>query len=317
MAEVKTTLRSLAKELGVAPSTVLRALTAHPNVTANLRHKVIALAKKRHYHLPERYKNLIAVIIPGYSFNSYSGLIASALMKELTCRQLHGEILSEKDLEVIHDKLYSGAISIVWDPSLGKRWPTEYSVPLVVINSVGNLHEGIYRIASDEKQGIRLGLNQLYIHGCRRIVMVTPKVADSCTTLLRLKVFNEFCQEKRLADSFHEEYTSGNTFDEITENIINRKADAVFAACEGYGYTLLFNLVRRGKKIPQDISILALDEPEFSAYTLPPLTAIAQDFDMLAHQAVNLLLSRFNDQPVPPEILVPYHFISRESIRIN
>ena len=86
MKKTKVTLRSLAQELGIAPATVLRALTNHPNVTQGLRRRVIALAQKYHYQLPEHYKKLVAVVIPGFEFEGYTGLLLSSLMKELSGR---------------------------------------------------------------------------------------------------------------------------------------------------------------------------------------------------------------------------------------
>ena len=100
MKKTKVTLRSLAQELGIAPATVLRALTNHPNVTQGLRRRVIALAQKYHYQLPEHYKKLVAVVIPGFEFEGYTGLLLSSLMKELSQNQFHGEIISDCDLAV-------------------------------------------------------------------------------------------------------------------------------------------------------------------------------------------------------------------------
>ena len=64
MKKTKVTLRSLARELEIAPATVLRALTNHPNVTLGLRRRVIALEQKHRYQLPEHYKKLVDVFFP-------------------------------------------------------------------------------------------------------------------------------------------------------------------------------------------------------------------------------------------------------------
>ena len=315
MKKTKVTLRSLARELEIAPATVLRALTNHPNVTLGLRRRVIALAQKHRYQLPEHYKKLVAVIIPGFSFEGYTGLLLSSLMKELSANQLHGEIISDCDLEVLQDHVYAGVISIVWTAGLEKQWPEEHATPLVVLNAASNPREGIYQVTSDEKQGITLGLEHLYNKGRRRIVFVSSPLSNNLNARTRVEVFHEFCRKKRIsAGSSHEEQTPTYGLDAIADNIIRKKADAVFVASETYAPQLLFQLSRHGVRIPDDLSMLAQEYHAVTPFTIPPLTALSQNFDELARQSVRLLLRRIHRQPSPAEILVPYHFIERESI---
>ncbi len=315
MKKNKTTLRSLAAELGIAPATVLRALTDHPNVTQKLRRRIISQAQKHNYQLPEHYKKLVAIIIPGFSFEGYTGLLLSSLMKELSANHFHGEIISECDLEVLQDHVYAGVISIVWTAGLEKQWPEEHATPLVVLNAASNPREGIYQVTSDEKQGITLGLEHLYSKGRRRIAFVSSPLQSNLNAQKRVDAFHGFCRKKKIsADSFHEEQTSQHKLYAIADNIIRKKADAVFVASETYAPELLFRLTRNGIRIPDDISMLALEYHAVSSFTCPPLTALTQDFDELARQSVRLLLRRIHHQPSPAEILVPYRFIERESI---
>ena len=315
MKKSKATLRSLAMELGIAPATVLRALTNHPNVTQKLRRRIIALAQKHNYQLPEHYKKMVAVIIPGFEFEGYLGLLLSSLMKELSANHLHGEIISDCDQEILQDHVYAGVISIVWTAGLERQWPKEHATPLVVLNATPNPREGIYLVTSDEKQGITLGLEHLYSKDRRRIAFVSSPQQNNLNAQKRLDAFYDFCRKKEIfAGSFHEELTSPHKLYAIADNIIRKKADAVFVACETYAPELLFRLIRNGIRIPDDISMLALEYHAVSSFTIPPLTALAQNFDGLARESVQLLLQRIHHQQSPAVILVPYRFIERESI---
>ena len=236
-------------------------------------------------------------------------------MKELSANHFHGEIISECDLEVLQDHVYAGVISIVWTAGLEKQWPEEHATPLVVLNAASNPREGIYQVTSDEKQGITLGLEHLYSKGRRRIAFVTSPLQSNLNAQKRVDAFHGFCRKKKIsAESFLEERTPTCDLDRIADNIIQKKANAVFVACETYAPKLLFHLSRNGIRIPADISMLALEYHGISAFTTPPLTTLTQDFAELARQAVLLLLNCIHRQPSPAEILVPYQFIERESI---
>ncbi len=311
----KVTLRSLGAELGVAPATVLRALNNHPSVTMDLRRRIVELAQRRHYALPVHYKKRVAVVIPGFSFEGYTGIILSSLGRELDSNGFQTEILSVSNLEALHDQFYAGVISTVWTAGLEKRWPQEHSVPLVALNAMSNFREGIYRVTSDEKQGIMEGMERLYRAGRRRIAFVSTPLDSNINAEKRVEVFHDFCRSRRISESsFHEEMHVGYELEAIAESIIGKKADAVFAACESFAPKLLFLFSRRGIRVPDDLSLLALENPAITPYTIPPLTALTQDFHELARQCVRLLSDQINRKTGVREILVPYRFIERESI---
>ena len=183
------------------------------------------------------------------------------------------------------------------------------------MNATSNPREGVCQVTSDEKQGITLGLEHLYNKGRRRIAFISSQLNCSLNARKRVEAFHEFCRKKKIsAGSFHEEQTPDYDLDVIADNIIRKKADAVFAAGETYAPHLLFRLSRHGIRIPDDLSMLALEYHAVTPFTIPPLTALTQDFNELARQSVRLLLRRIHHQPSPAEILVPYHFIERESI---
>lgn len=315
MAGKKVTLRSMGAELGVAPATVLRALNNHPSVTMALRRRIVELAQRRHYSLPVHYKKRVAVVIPGFSFEAYTGMILSSLGRELDSSGYQTEIISVSSLEALYDQFYAGVISTVWTAGLEKRWPQEHSVPLVVLNAMSNFREGIYRVTSDEKQGIMKGMDFLYCAGRRRIAFVSTPLNSNINAEKRVEAFHDFCRSRRISgSSFHEEMRVGYELKEIAEDIVRKKADAVFAACESFAPKLLFLLSRRGVRVPDDLSLLAMENPAVTPYTIPPLTALVQDFDELARQCVRLLSDQINRKPGVREILVPYRFIERESV---
>ena len=82
MKKSRTTITDLAKELGISPSTVSRALNNHPAISERTRKAVVKLARKKNYqpnllalHLLQKKTNTIGVIVPEISSYFISSII--------------------------------------------------------------------------------------------------------------------------------------------------------------------------------------------------------------------------------------------------
>jgi DNA-binding LacI/PurR family transcriptional regulator len=90
---------------------------------------------------------------------------------------------------------------------------------------------------------------------------------------------------------------------------------AVFAANDHLALGILRALHERGRRVPEDVSIVGFDDVPEAAYYIPPLTTVRPDFDAAATAALDLLLtqiragSRGHERRVLPPTL-----ISRDSV---
>lgn len=71
-----------------------------------------------------------------------------------------------------------------------------------------------------------------------------------------------------------------------------------------------------GLRIPEDISMVGFDDAPESAYYMPPLTTIKQDYDALGYQSVHYLVELINNRQTPTHqrVLMP-QLIVRQSTR--
>jgi DNA-binding LacI/PurR family transcriptional regulator len=76
--------------------------------------------------------------------------------------------------------------------------------------------------------------------------------------------------------------------------ILARMADvtAVFAANDHLALGLLRALHERGRRVPDDISVVGFDDVPEAAYFIPPLTTVRPDFDAVAAASIDLLLAQ-------------------------
>ena len=65
---------------------------------------------------------------------------------------------------------------------------------------------------------------------------------------------------------------------------------AVFCANDPMALGLLRALSEQGRRVPEDVSVVGFDDIPESAYFLPPLTTVRQDFGELGRRALDALV---------------------------
>jgi DNA-binding LacI/PurR family transcriptional regulator len=90
---------------------------------------------------------------------------------------------------------------------------------------------------------------------------------------------------------------------------------AVFAANDHLALGILRALHQRGRRSPEDVSLVGFDDVPEAAYFIPPLTTIRPDFDAVATASLDLLLAqiRSGHRLGDRRVLTPT-LISRDSV---
>jgi DNA-binding LacI/PurR family transcriptional regulator len=89
---------------------------------------------------------------------------------------------------------------------------------------------------------------------------------------------------------------------------------AVFCGNDHMALGLLRALSELGRRVPTDVSVVGFDDIPESAYFLPPLTTVRQDFGELGRRALDTLVELINGRPTPrPCLRIPPHLLARAS----
>lgn len=90
---------------------------------------------------------------------------------------------------------------------------------------------------------------------------------------------------------------------------------AIFAANDHLAVGILRALHERGRRVPEDVSLVGFDDVPEAAYFVPPLTTVRPDFDAVAAASLDLLLAQIRDggRHGARRILTPT-LISRDSV---
>jgi DNA-binding LacI/PurR family transcriptional regulator len=90
---------------------------------------------------------------------------------------------------------------------------------------------------------------------------------------------------------------------------------AVFAANDHIALGILKALRERGRRVPEDLSIVGFDDIPEAEYFVPPLTTIRPDFAAVARGALELLLSQLKGgSPMPVWRPVAPTLVERHSV---
>ena len=94
---------------------------------------------------------------------------------------------------------------------------------------------------------------------------------------------------------------------------MTRAVTAIFAANDQTALGVIRALHDAGRRVPEDVSVVGFDDTPESAYFLPPLTTIRQDFGEVGRRCVELLLTLADGDPVERHVVVPAELVVRES----
>ena len=307
----KITIQKLAAELSISRSTVHRALAGLPDVRPELRRKILKEAQKRGYILPRPRKHNVAVIVSSFRFFGYTEYLLNELESEFHRRGFLIQLITDRDIDLLGNCMFDGIISLVWIQGLEKILPQKFSKPIITINAASNMLEMIPVIMSDP-HGIRLGLDYLHSRGCRKIFYVSALTENVPDAALRLEEFRKFCLETgQDFESLHQEGLS----EDVIPMILQTKPDACFCASETSTVPIGIQLKKAGLRIPEDISLMGLDDESRSECFSPPITVIRQNFKQIAKTAVETMYQEIVNNIPPACAAIPFQLIERESVR--
>ena len=310
----KISIRKLAAELDLAPSTVHRALSGHPSVGLDTRRRVLRASMRNGYHLPVHDKGNIAIIVPSFSFSGYLECLLPPLEAQFHRRGFRLMLISEPDIAMLGDRMFDGIVSLVWKEGLEKQLPQSIAAPIIILNGAANAMENIPRVMSDPK-GIRQALEYLRSRGCRRIFYISTVTDRAPDAAERLDEFRKFCLETgQDCEALHLKLR-WHEIEEKFPAVLQADPDACFCASESFSVKVGQLLKAAGKRIPEDVSLMGLEDHHANACFTPPITAIRQDFEQIAEMAASQIVSACQKKIPPRGGLIPFKLIERQSVR--
>jgi DNA-binding LacI/PurR family transcriptional regulator len=103
-------------------------------------------------------------------------------------------------------------------------------------------------------------------------------------------------------------YQAGQVLSQIPD------ARAIFVANDHMALGLLRALHDRGRRVPEEVAVVGFDDTPESAYFIPPLTTVRQDFQRVGRAAVQLLVGQLTGGKSRPEqVVIDPELVCRQS----
>jgi DNA-binding LacI/PurR family transcriptional regulator len=96
--------------------------------------------------------------------------------------------------------------------------------------------------------------------------------------------------------------------------LIDSQSTAVFCANDQMALGLIHALVSQGRDVPNDVSVIGFDDIPEAAHSLPPLTTVHQDFEVVGRRAVAQILAQIRDEPIESLPASTPWLVVRESV---
>ena len=313
-------LKQIATELGLSVSTVSRVFSNHPKISEEVRGRVLALARKHHYHprLAPKQRNVV-VLMPynaSYPVPCCVEMLLLAMTRELPSHGFRLEILPMDNQERLSQIQFCGAVALGAEPAAFHGWGQRFLQPLVLVDRFMPAPErGVHTVRSDEAAGMALAIDALHAAGRRHIGCIVHGHCGVGNADVRAEGIRKALRTHALSasDAFIRLCDDHEYLEQIGQ-LLALGIDGLFCPGGAGGILAAHALALFNRRIPQDISLVASELHYFSAYGTPPQTTITQDYPAVA-QATARLLETAVTSPLPPQdIVLPYLLLNRQSV---
>lgn len=327
----RASMREVAELADVAISSVSRVLSGHPDVSAEMRDRVLAAVDQLEYEPDFLAQSLRrgATLSVGYVVGDISNPLISSITSgaESVLRGGGYSMLlmnSENvaDLDTAHIKFFLARRVDGMILSLAsERHPDtldilgQVDVPIIMVDRdvPRDLHASMVR--NDHRAGMRAAVDHLLDLGHRRIALITGGL-ELWPVRERIAGMQEAIQGRGIPDESISiaGSLSAEHGERATEQVLamTPRPTAIVAG----GNQVLAGCIRALQanrvRIPDDLSLVTCDEVDLSVLHDPPIAAVARDTLLLGRTAAELLLERL-DGGEPRTVLLPTQFVARPS----
>jgi len=304
----KVTLNDVANHSGVSYQTVSRVINNHPSVAEKTRERVLKSIQELNYRPNRAARSLvtnrsdtIAIISFGTTFYGPSQMVTNITqhaknsgyrVSPSSVQKLEREEVKAA-LDQLHEHLIDGIIMVapLVSDFMSELQELVDDIPFIQIGT--KLQTDIASVVIEQFYGSKLATEHLIELGHRQIAEITGAM-NWHDAILRHQSWVETMQAHGLPHHLTIEGNwSAQSGYEAMHMLLNNGATftGLIVANDQMALGAIAALNEHGLQVPEDVSVVGFDNVPESAYYLPALTTVHQDFEALGEQAVDYLVS--------------------------
>jgi LacI family transcriptional regulator len=328
----KATLADVAEEAGVATSTASRALNGHGGLAPATRAAVEEAAAKLNFQPSALARSLrtqqtltVGFVVPDVSSPFYAAALkgAQGRLEQAGYRVMLMDASLDVDREL-------AALETLLSHQVDGLLVASTGMPRAVFDGVVDtattpaiFFDGVVEgtgdgaVTLDNEGGISLLVDHLVDHGHERIALLAGSQRESAGAA-RLHAFIAAMAAHGMSpDDRHVKVCAWEIADGRRAGLElladPEPATAVLASSAELALGFMSAAATRGIRLPEDVALVAFDDPYFGDLLEPSLTAVAYDPRLIGATAADLLVEAMRSETEAREVRVPVTLVRRRS----
>ncbi len=334
---MRVSIKDIAKAAGVSHSTVSRALSDSPLITAETKAQIRRLAREMEYTPDARARSLVmgetrtvgivvttiadpfmAPVVQGIESaayeSGYSVILASA-NSDPTREIAAVEMLRGKRVDGVI--VTASRVGALYQDHLG-----QIGVPVVLLNNHSEQSgRYLYTVTVDNQHGAHLATLHLIELGHRRIGYISGPASHSSNTG-RMEGYRRALTQAGIPFASELVAPGDGKMEAGVQALpalmnLTERPTALFCYNDMTAIGVLRAARQLALDVPRDLSIVGFDDISFASFVNPPLTTVAQPQFEMGQQAMQMLLTRMSKSAQAPisDVVIKGKLIVRESTR--
>ncbi len=325
----------IAQELGIAVSSVSRALTGKPGVSAALRERIRAMAQEHNYRPNPFAKSLrfdtpsiIGVIVPDIATHFFSSILKSiestaqqngffsVVMTSNECREDEQRAIS--NLLNLHVEGMLVCLSQETQDCSHLETLVNEHIPLVLYDRVSS-GPAFSTVTIDDANSARDATSYMIERGARRVAFIGGPnhlniVANRKHGYIEALHDHHLTVDPQLVACHEIDYNTG-LIDTLDLLDLPTPPDAILCMNDTLAFAAMEAIKSHGLRIPEDIQLIGYTDERHAKYVEPKLTAVRHNTTMIGKRACELLLDQINGNFQPQHVIVGTHLEIRGSTK--
>ncbi len=314
-------MRDVAAAAGVSAQTVSRVLSNHPNVQESTRARVMDVVEKLGYRRNYTARALVTgrsrtIGLVTLSTNYYSrasvslGIEGGARDAGYTVSSVASPLDSAALTDAVGRLVFQGVDGIILAAPLLEATDAirKLTQRIPTINTDGSTDWGDQQVGVDQDVSAVLATQHLLDLGHKTVWHVAGP-AEWSDAASRRNSWQRTLQEagREVPPELHGDWSPESGYHNGL--ILGRMPEvtAIFVASDEMAFGVLRALNELGRRVPEEISVVSIDDIDLAAYTTPPLTTVRQSFEATGRRAVQRLVTLIANPKTEPssELLQP------------